>query len=118
MFTPRTRSYVIAALTTGTVAGIGGELRARAVGKRIRGQSKSRSRTRSPCRPVAEEQSEHSTADEGIEDQSGRIVCLVTYGCTQIRLSPCRPVAEELESHSLLCRGTPCSLFLLAHFNC
>ena len=74
----------MAALPTGTVAGIGGVLRARAV--RTRGQSKSRSRTRSPCRPEAEEQSEHSTADEGVEDQSGGVVCLVTYGCTQIML--------------------------------
>ena len=68
-----------AALTTGTVAGIDGVLRAKAVRKSVRGhgQSRSRSRTQSPCRHEGQEQSEHSTADEGIEDQSGRIDCLV-----------------------------------------
>ena len=53
----------------GTLAGIGGALRARAVRKSIR----VRSRSRSPCRARAEEQSEadQSTADDACDDQSG-----------------------------------------------
>ena len=107
VLTPCTRSHVTAALTTGTVAGIGGVLRAKAGRKRTRGQSRSRSRTRSPCCREAEGRSEHSTADEGVEDQSGGIGCLLAYVCAQILII-------EPKSLSPRCRGTPCNWVLLA----
>ena len=72
----------------GTVAGIGGVLRATAVRKRTRVQS--RSRSRSPHRAGGEEQSEqdHSTGDDGVDDQSGEIISTHAYLQQVLRLRP------------------------------
>lgn len=101
---PCTRSEVTAAMPAGTVAGIGGVLRAKAVRKSTRRQSRSRSRTRSPC--GREDHSEHSTADEGVEDQSGGMDCISGAPLPNNGKSTFRGIPTRAKVHGVLPIGS------------